>query len=206
MAQEQRIEAVIFDLGRVIVDIDFSRSLFGLFGRFEGEIEEVIHEVMADEQLSRYNRGEVTPGQFYEHLRETLGLKVAYEEFVRRWCEIFSPMPGMEELLEELRGKVRLGLFSNTDPLHWDYLRRHFPVLEVFARPTLSFEIGVLKPARESYLKAAADVGTAVERCMYVDDLGENVSGAAAVGMEAVQFESSGQIRGELVKRGLFIE
>ena len=109
----------------------------------------------------------------------------------------------MYELVKELSGKVRLGLLSDTDPLHWKYIRRRFEVIALIERPTLSFETGFRKPEKEAYLAAARNVGAAASRCLYIDDLIENVQGAMDAGLEAIQFVNVGQLRKDMINRGI---
>jgi len=175
MSTHNNIEAVIFDLGRVIVDIDFSRSLFRLFRDFEQPSEDIIQQLMEDDLIKRYNTGQIRPQQFYEAVKQKFDLDIDFTEFKDLWCDIFAPMPGMEGLIRKLDGRVKLGLFSNTDPLHWQYICDTNPIMEIFVQPTLSFEIGMQKPAAESYRHAARNVDTPVGNCFYIDDLQENV-------------------------------
>ena len=57
--------------------------------------------------------------------------------------------------------------------------------------PTLSYEIGVMKPNPAIYLAATENVGTPPEHCLFVDDLQDNVDGAQAVGMQGIRFENA---------------
>jgi glucose-1-phosphatase len=199
----KKIEAVIFDLGRVIVEIDFSRSLFRLFRDFEQPSESIFQQLMTDDLIQRYNTGQIQPQEFYQAVKQKFNLDIDFAEFKDLWCNIFSPMPGMEELIRELEGKVKLGLFSNTDPLHYQHICDITPIMEIFDRPTLSYEIGMQKPAGESYQIAARNVDTAAEKCLYIDDLLENVEAAQQAGMQGIQFTSIAQLRNELAVRKL---
>lgn len=198
------IEAVIFDLGRVIVDVDVHRLAGVVFSRMsQADVERLIIAVMGDELMMRFNTGKVGPQEFYEGLAERFGLAPGFEEFKDLWCGVFSPIAGMEEIIRQLNGAYRLGLLSDTDPLHWAYLHSTYPVLSLFARPTLSFEVGVVKPDPAIFLAAAKNVDTPVERCLYIDDLAANVQGAVAVGMTGIVFGGAGALRAKLVERGM---
>ncbi len=200
----RNIEAVIFDLGRVIVDLDVHRPAGFVFSQMsQADVERLIIAVMGDELMMRFNTGRVGPQEFYEGLTERFGLVLSFEEFKDLWCGVFSPIAGMEELIRQLNGAYRLGLLSDTDPLHWAYLHSTYPVLSLFARPTLSFEVGAVKPDPAIFLAAAKNVDTPVERCLYIDDLAANVQGAGAVGMAGIVFGGAGALREELVERGM---
>ena len=198
------ISAVIFDLGRVIVDIDIRRLLSVVSaGVSADDVEGAIVRALSDEVMRDFNRGRIGPVEFYEAMMGRHDLDMGFEEFKDLWCGIFSPMAGMEELLRELDGKVKLGLLSDTDPLHWGYLRGAYPVLEIFARPTLSYEVGLTKPDEGIYLAASENVGVEPGACLYIDDLEANAAGAVAVGMEGVVFKGADSLRGELEERGV---
>ncbi len=161
------IEAVIFDLGRVIVDIDIRRLLSAVsVGLSTDDVEGAIARSLRDEVMRDFNTGRIGPGEFHEAMVGRHGLDMGFDEFKDLWCGIFSPIAGMEEMIRQLNGAYRLGLLSDTDPLHWAYLHSTYPVLNLFERPTLSFEVGVVKPNPAIFLAAAKNVDTPVERCL----------------------------------------
>ena len=82
-------------------------------------------------------------------------------------------------------------------------MRTQYPFLQDVPNPTLSFEVGVIKPSPEIYLMAARNLDRLPEQCLFIDDLDKNVKGAQAVGMEAVKFQSASQIRECLQHRGI---
>jgi len=136
-------------------------------------------------------------------LNAKAGLNLEFDEFARLWCDIFYPQPGMAELLTEVAAVRPVGLLSDTDPLHWEYLRREYAWLALIPRPTLSYEIRAVKPAAETYLAAAANVGVEPESCFFVDDLPQNVAGAEAAGLTAWRFTDAVALREQLVNREL---
>lgn len=188
----EKIEAVIFDLGGVLIGIDLEQL------QKEPETKDwarLIPEMRRQPETVLLNRGKMPPDEFYQVMRERFSLSGSFEDFRRAWCGIFMPRPQMEDLVRRLVGRVPLGLLSDTEPMHWDYLRRQYGFLELFQNPVLSFKAGVVKPATKMYRLAAESVGVPAERCFYVDDLPENVEGARRAGMRAEVFESAEQIQ-----------
>jgi glucose-1-phosphatase len=200
--------AVIFDLGRVLIDVDSTRGIFVLLNRSlkQGTTESAVKMLWNDDLFKNYNAGRISSHQFYEALCRKFELDITFDRFAKLWCSVFNPMPGMEQLLLQLHGTIALGLLSDTDPLHWQYLLREYPMLGLIDKPTLSFETKLLKPSTESFLTAAKNVGVPAASCLYVDDLKENVEGARYVGMDAIHFQGSKPLREELAKRGLLFE
>jgi len=199
-----RISAVIFDLGRVLVDWDITESIWELIRDQVGlDYEHGPRRGPFESLYAELATGRMTPGEFYEKLKERVAMRMDYEQFVKSWCEIFSPMQGMEELFAEVEKHAAVGLLSDTDPIHWDYLPPLYPFLKRIKKPTLSFEIGWMKPAPEAYLAAARDVGFPSEQCFFTDDKPGNIEGARRVGMDAELFGGAEDLRGLLVGRGV---
>lgn len=195
-----RIEAVIFDLGGVLIGIDLEQL------QKEPETKEwadIIPEMRRQPETMLLNRGKMPPDEYYRLMQGRFSLRGSFEEFRRAWCGIFTPRPSMEVLVRHLAGRVPLGLLSDTEPMHWDYLRRQYSFLELFRKPVLSFEAGAVKPAPKMYRLAVESVGVPAERCFYVDDLPENVEGARGVGMRAAVFESAEQVESFLKEAGI---
>jgi FMN phosphatase YigB (HAD superfamily) len=198
------IEAVIFDLGRVLVGWDISEGLWA-------ELREVFGPPGAREPggagweklYDGYSRGKVPPRDFHREFCRLSGFDLDWETFVARWCDIFYTMDGMERLLADVRERVAVGLLSDTDPLHWAFVLEHYPWLRQIGKPALSFETGARKPEREAYLAAAGNLGRAPGACFFIDDLEANVLGAREAGMDAVQYVDEGELRRTLTSRGV---
>ena len=193
------IEAVIFDLGRVLVAIDNTLLVKQLFkGLATDDLQELGRRTMSDPAMIEFNSGWITAEAFYEKMRRTWHWELDFEAFRTLWCRIFVPMDGMEELVIQLTGKVKVGLLSDTDPLHWNHIITAWPWIGEIESPSLSYQIGIVKPNPEIYLTAADNVNTPPEKCLYIDDLDMNIEGARAVGMTAMRFENVTQIKNVL--------
>jgi putative hydrolase of the HAD superfamily len=198
------IQAVIFDLGRVLVNVDVER-LMEFFCKEAGRRDafRMLPRIMADPLMAQYSTGQIDSRRFHRVLCGQYGLTLSFDEFALRWCDIFSPMEGMEDIVAALSQKVKLGLLSDTDPLHWEHIKSHYPMMRYFPRPTLSFQVGVTKPNPSIYVEAAKHAGVTPVECFFVDDLADNVRGARAAGMTAIQFQGVGRLCEELTKIGL---
>ncbi len=199
----RKIEAVIFDLGRVLVNIDLEplRKKLGPSGGSDRQ--DLIEKVRESDLIPQLNTGKISFEQFHLSLCSRYGFDWSLDLFRDAWCSIFYPNPQMETLIRVLHSRIPLGLLSDTDLSHWTYIRRHYPFVELFQKPVLSFQVGACKPDPAMYRAAAHSVGTPPERCFYTDDLSGNIEGARQVGMSAVLFQNADQIRQELKKCGI---
>lgn len=202
----KKIEAVIFDLGRVLVKVDITRGILGLFGHsFENGTEAAVAIMMREPAYASYNAGELSPQGFYDAMRKKLSFKMNFQDFAKKWCDVFDPMDGMDAFVTNLQQKIKVGLLSDTDPMHWNYLTKRFAFIDAIKKPTLSFETGFRKPSKEAYLAAVKNVGVDASHCLYVDDLMENVIGANNAGLDAVQFLGVKKLRQDLAEKGIIL-
>ena len=183
------IKAIIFDLGRVLIDVDFKRGLFRYAHKNSGSDEDkLIDKLFSDPLFIHFGTGKIEPPEFYQQILKRLNEQINFDQFEQAWCDIFSPMKGMEQLIADLKNKYPLGLLSDTDTLHWNFVKNNYPILNYFANPVLSFEIGTLKPNSHCYEMAAQSVQVDPENCLFIDDRAKNVKGARQNGMKAIQF------------------
>ena len=201
-----KIKAVIFDLGRVLVDVKFNQQtakFFGVSTNDPTDAEKILAQAFENELFRKLNKGQINAFQFYKSFIKQYQLNLDYNTFVKYWCDVFAPIEGMETLFWQVKKFYPVGLLSDTDELHWHYCKTQYPFLQSIEKPTLSFEIGALKPDPICYLKAAQNVGVAPENCLFIDDRAINVLGAQKVGMQAIQFLGVDKLKEEFRKLGL---
>ncbi|MCZ2075940.1 MAG: HAD family phosphatase [Bryobacteraceae bacterium] len=202
------IRTVIFDLGGVIVPLDFTQGYTTISKFCSYPAAEIPRRLASTDLIVRFESGQIEPEKFAEELSELLGLKkIGYDTFCTVWSSIFLPhtlIPG--ELLDRVRRHHRLLLLSNTNAIHFDMLRRTYPILDRFDEFVLSYEVGAMKPSPRIYQEAVARAGCRPEECFFTDDVLAYVEGARKEGIDAVQFESQEQIERELRNRGVSLD
>lgn len=198
------IKSVIFDLGRVIVPFDFKRAYVRLEPLCGLSASEISARIFPTGLVRRFESGQMEPGPFFEALSRALGLSVSYTEFCEIWMSIFLPETLIPEgLLQEIGSTHRLVLLSNTNEIHFEGIRANYPLLRHFDGFVLSYEVGAMKPEPAIYRRAIELARCRAEECFFTDDIAEYVEAAKGMGIDAVQFESAAQIRGELRRRGV---
>ena len=200
---ETVIKAVIFDLGRVLIDIDLTQ---GILSCIEGYDSEAISIFAENEDFVAYSTGRIGPEKFFYNIRDYFNLQIDYVEFETLWCNIFFEIRGMKELVASLAEHYPLGLLSDTDPLHWKYILKNFPWINCFFNnPVLSFDIGVLKPHLSAFEHAVAVVGVKPEECIFIDDLQKNIEGANRFGINGILFKGKEKLLEDLSNFGIQI-
>ncbi|MCC6344215.1 MAG: HAD family phosphatase [Bryobacterales bacterium] len=198
------IRTVIFDLGGVIVPLDF-QTLYGRISeRCAVPAAEIPHRIAATELVPLLETGRMSGEEFTERISESLGLVATPEEFQFLWNSLFPPYTFIDEdLLARIKKRHRLLLLSNTNALHFERVVESYPLLRQFDQYVLSYKVGALKPSPEIYQAAIASAGCAAEECFFTDDIADYVEGARRAGIDAVRFESQAQIAAELRARGV---
>ncbi len=199
-----------FDLGKVLLSFCHDRRRQQMAAA-AGVTPEVIKEVLflADREPSvlwRFERGDLDDAAVYEHFCRVAGVRPDASALWEAGCDIFGVIEESAALVERLAAAGnRLGILSNTNPRDWAFVTRgQFPFLtEHFEHAVLSFEVGSMKPEPEIFAAAVKRAGVPAEQVFFVDDMPENVAGARAAGLDAVQFTSAGELERDLRQRGV---
>jgi putative hydrolase of the HAD superfamily len=193
------IKTVLFDLGNVIIPIDFRRCHEALALVCPHPPESVPKLIGGTGLPTRFEQGEISAEEFVAETCSLLDMKITFEEFWDVWNRIYLPEPLIpEELLLGLRRKQRLLLLSNTNCIHFDVAQRRYPLLRHFDDYVLSYKVGAMKPSSKIYQEAIARAECRAEECLFIDDLEVNVEAARKEGMQAIRFLSWGQLEKEL--------
>ena len=204
---QTRIEVILFDLGNVILPFDhrqIGEKLLRFSLKKETEDPRKIFDYLFDLHtgaVNLYETGKMTSLEFFQSLKAFFQLQMSFDQFVMVWNDIFTENAEVSEIVRSLKGKVRLGLVSNTNALHFDYIASRFPVVHSFERWFLSHEIGFKKPAPEIYRKAIEWASAEPEKILFIDDSIANVEAAVSLGMEGLHFVSARQLEEELSVR-----
>jgi FMN phosphatase YigB (HAD superfamily) len=193
---------VIFDLGGVLVSVDFMRACKRLEAAGGAPAAVILEAIANGEDKLGFDTGRLSPEQFVARLCAAIGVRLPYVEFAEIWCDIFAEQKEVTALLDQIAAKADLVLLSNTDPLHIEYVRSHYDFLAKFGRMLLSYEVGHAKPARQIFERAIG-LRAPGTRMIYFDDVAEYVSAARACGLPAEQFVDAAKLRRDLEHYGV---
>lgn len=199
------IEAVIFDLGNVLVNFDAKKSAFA-FAKTAGiSILKTFSHFFLSEDEKAYTRGELTTPEFYERSKSALGVDIDFDTFKHYWNDIFWENEGMDELLAALKPKYKLYLISNTNELHFDYIRDNFNILRHFDRMFPSHEVGARKPEARIFENVLDAVKLPAAKTVFIDDIKDFIRAAKEVGMHGIVFKNKDQLIEDLEKLGVTV-
>jgi FMN phosphatase YigB (HAD superfamily) len=186
------VDALLFDLGGVIVDIDF-RRVFEAWSADSGVPAATLGSRFSmDAFYERHERGEIPVAEYFESLRSTLGIRLTDAQFERGWNAVFvREVPGIGRLLHGVQARFPLYVFSNSNAVHHAYWAQNYAsTLSIFRKVFVSSELGRRKPEPQAYIAVAQAMGTPLPRILFFDDFPDNVEAAKKVGMQAVHVQS----------------
>src|SRR5436305_5818663 len=197
-------DALLFDLGRVVLDVDFNRALACWAGHAACEPEQLIGRFSPDEAYKRHEQGEISDAEFFAALRASLGIDITDAQFLEGWNAIFAgEMLDIAALLARAARRLPLYAFSNTNRAHEAHFSRAFAeVLGHFRKMFLSSAIGLRKPDAAAYDHVIKEIGVPAERIVFFDDSIENIEAARSRGLQAVHVTSSRGVAGALAAAG----
>ena len=194
----------IFDLGKVLVDFDYSIAARKIAARSSKAPEDLHAFLGSSPLLVDYESGRLTRQSFYEAIRDAIGFRGDLAEFGSYFADIFAEIPGTIALHAELRRRgFKTFIFSNTNDLAIEHVRRNFPFFKNFDGYIYSYEVGAMKPQEKIYESMEAMCGRRGAGLIYLDDRAENIEAGVARGWRAILHESPEKSRAALAKLGL---
>jgi glucose-1-phosphatase len=191
--------AVVFDLGKVLVDFDYTPATQKIAACSAKPPEDLHSHVGGSPLLIQYETGLITRHEFFEEVRRATGFHGDIVEFSEFFADIFTPIEPMIELHAELRRRgIPTYIFSNTNDLAIEHIRRNFPFFKNFDGYIFSHEAGAMKPDAKIYGALEAMTGKRGEEIIYIDDRLENIEAGATRGWRTILHETPEKSRADL--------
>jgi 2-haloacid dehalogenase len=201
---EPTIDAVIFDIGGVLLDWD-PRHLYRKLFADHQEMERFLTQIATMEWHEANDRG--VP--FAVTCRELAERHPQYAEQIWAWGRrseemVAGPIAGSVEILGELRRRgVRCYALTNMEAETYPRRLARYGFLRWFDGTVVSSAEGIIKPDPEIFERLLARFGLAPETTLFIDDSARNVEAAAALGMQTVRFSSPEALRRRLAAAGV---
>jgi glucose-1-phosphatase len=198
-------DALLFDLGRVVLDIDFSKALACWAAHAGCEVAHLTERFAPDKSFKRHETGEISDAEFFAGLRASMGIELSDAQFLEGWNAIFvGEMPGIARHLARAAERVPVYAFSNTNGAHVEHFSVAYAgVLGHFREMFLSSAIGLRKPDAAAYDHVVKAIGVPASRIVFFDDSAENIEGARSRGLTAVHVTSPDDVAEALAALGL---
>lgn len=200
-----RYQAIIFDLGGVLVNWDPRH----LYGRFFNNDDAAMEQFLTEIDFHAWNLEQDRGRSFADGVAELSAQFPQYADLIHaydlHWEDsITGQIDGTVELLQALKAAgYTVGLLSNISTEKYEVLRRKYRFFDHFDSQLISADVKLLKPDPRIYALLLEQIKQAAEDCIFIDDSAVNVAGADRVGLNAIQFQSPHQLKRELQQRGV---
>lgn len=191
---EKSVSTILFDLGGVILNLDYNRTIeaFKIIG--ENNFEKMYSQAQQNNTFDCFETGKISPDEFRSHLKEILGSGITDQEIDNAWNAMLLDLPKERlDFLTELKKKYRILLFSNTNAIHLKKFREiifnqhgDLNLLEkTFHKTYYSHEIGLRKPHSEAFEYILNEQNLSSQEVVFIDDSIQHVEGAKSIGINS---------------------
>ena len=184
------IKNIFFDLGGVLISLNKERCVNEFRKLGVQEIEEQIWRSFKSGLFLRLEEGTITPDGFRNEIRQMTDKQLTNNEIDAAWNSFLVDIPHSKlELLLKLRKHYRVFMLSNTNKIHFDYMKSHdfsvkagFSIDDYFEKCYLSYELHLSKPGKEIFEAAIEDSGILPQESLFLDDNQQNIECARELG------------------------
>ena len=197
--------ALLFDLGGVVIDIDFERVCARWAAHAGCDGRDLRARFAVNRAYELHEVGRISDAEFFASLREALAIDITDDQFLEGWNQIFvGTMPGIDDLLARAARRLPLYAFSNTNPAHEVVWSRQFAdTLAHFRKVFVSSTIGLRKPDAQAFQHVVDAIGVPAERILFFDDAQANIEGARACGLQTVHVRARQDVAAALAAIGV---
>jgi FMN phosphatase YigB (HAD superfamily) len=183
----QKPQAVVFDLGKVLLDFDYAKLARNMKEHCSVTFEELLGALNQSKLLHRYETGSITSQNFFEEVKRASKFRHDFDVFEPLFADIFTPIPELIALQQGLRkAGMPTYIFSNTNEIAVKYIRRTYPFFADFSGYVFSYEQGAMKPEPRIYEAVEEMTGRRGKELLYIDDRPENIDQGVERGWQTI--------------------
>lgn len=187
--------AVIFDIGRVLVHWDPDAVLASLSDISHASLDQLLG--LLEAVAIDAGRGSLGADELHSYLVQQAGTVSRWDQFYEAFCSGLCRDDDMLAYAAALHGRasVKIGVISNTNAVHVQWLHQQVPEFRAFDCVIMSCDVGLLKPDPAIYELALEWLSVSPRNAIFVDDMPENVAAAQALGMAGVLHRTRSETR-----------
>ena len=197
MKNRPDVDFVIFDLGNVLIDIDYTQAMDLMKSALPTSMHDRVDHCYTADFHKAYEKGQISSAEFRQEFRNYFQTNWSDTEVDYYWNSLLGTIPDYRlELVHKLKPQYQVGILSNTNEIHIDAVYAQLQAQHgmdnfdpLFDWVFYSHEMGLAKPNQDIYQQLLLELGTTANRVLFFDDLKANVDGAASIGIQAIQVE-----------------
>jgi HAD superfamily hydrolase (TIGR01549 family) len=196
-----KYEAIIFDLGGVIINLDYQRTIHAFHLLGADDFQQLYTQASQSSVFDDYETGKISSQHFINKLLDFLPSGTTPNKVVAAWNEMILDVPIQKiELLDHLKSQLPIFLLSNTNEIHMDKVRREWKkstsqsMESSFHQIYLSYQMGMRKPDQDIFQKVCADHDLDPSKTLFIDDSIQHIDGARSIGLCTHHLTSSAEL------------
>lgn len=190
----QKTKAIIFDLGGVILNIDYNLTRIAFENVGIKNFHEMYSQANADDLFMKLETGHISEEDFYNEVNQRAGLHLSHKEIKMAWnAMLLTFRENSLQFLDSLRSKYQLFLLSNTNHIHLDafnkiyHSKKREKIFDAFFdKAYYSCKVGLRKPDANIYEFVLNECQLDAATTLFIDDSTQNVDAAKALGMQTI--------------------
>ena len=195
----KNIRSVIFDLGGVLFDIDYSYTQKAFIALGAKEFDKLYSQQKQEGLFDEFEKGKVSPAYFRNEVKKFLPAHTSEKQVDDAWNALLIGFPAEKiKLLNRVKKQYNLFLLSNTNDIHlqavfemMDNLHGKGIMATLFEKEYYSCQMGMRKPDSEIFEKVCSDNKLELSTTLFIDDLIQNIEGAKRFGLQTLHYNSS---------------
>lgn len=203
---DPKIEAIIFDLGGVILSVDYQRTVQSFHELGFSEFGHLYSQKEQSGLFDDFETGRITPNEFIARL-QTLVPRANSQDLMDAWNSIIGDFPpGRLGFIKSIRNRFRVYLLSNTNAIHTEYFNQVLvraggssTIHHHFDKAYLSHEINLRKPEESVFSFVMREQNLLPERTLFIDDSIQHINAAKAMGLHTIHLNSINDLETELM-------
>ncbi|MBW2975982.1 HAD-IA family hydrolase [Candidatus Woesearchaeota archaeon] len=193
------IKTIFCDLGNVIVFFNQKLIAQGLAKYSSKNAGQIYRFFISSRARKSFDIGKISEKTLFKSFKKNLHLKTSLSQFKKIWPSCFTSLNrDMVSLLYSLKKRYKLVLLSNTDPIHYEYCRKKYSVLEIFDDFVLSYKTGLKKPNPLIYLYALKKAKALPNQVLYIDDVCSYIATAKIFGIKSLQYKNMNKLKRDM--------
>lgn len=200
--QKNTIKNIIFDLGGVLLDLNYKRCVASFEELGFAEIDKYLSRTHPSGLFKLMECGEITVDEFVVRLNALYKSDVPKEKILAAWGSFLVTIPEQRlRLLASLKSDYKIFLLSNTSPTHAGIFEKQFILngmlsgIDAFFDGTYySFNLGVSKPHDDAFLRVLDRANIVADETLFIDDSEINTQAANKLGIHTITVDDVFQV------------
>ncbi len=203
MAHHRKIKAVFFDIGNVLVNFEVRSVARKLAWALRARPLHLARYLWNTDLTDSIERGRIGPRKLFSLVKKEFDYNGNFEEFKHLWCDHFTLEAETAGILRRLRKTHKVYLLSNTNALHYGFIKDNYAFPSQVHGAVLSHILHLRKPEAGIYKAALRRARVKAREAVFIDDLPENIAAAKKLGMHGLLYEGPAKLKGHLFALGL---